>query len=236
MKRKLALFLLLSLLITSACAAETAPAATAGTTTEGAPDAPAFTAATEPETGETLPAETATEAGTETEPEEETPAAQPLGERTLREMIDRNLTCVLNVFELTYLYYDRQSQPTAGGLYRVSDPRFTDYAELDEFVRKTYVKETADRLLLEERSPGHTLYVNVDGALYIDPAAIGGKGYYVDWSGYSITITEQTAERCAFKVTAPVTYPGDHPVPETYEKEGEAVLQGGVWLLKDAIY
>ncbi|MBP5289456.1 MAG: hypothetical protein J6Z79_06275 [Clostridia bacterium] len=204
----------------------------------GAPTAPAAPDAATRETRETVPAEPAA-APTAEETEEqtaeetvETSKAPEMTEEALGELIDRNLNCILNFFELSTLQYD--TAPTANGLHKVTDPRFNSFAELEAYVRGTYVKEVADTLL-GERIPGHTLYVDKDGELYLDEAAIGGKGYYVDWANYALSLDSLTANQCTFTVTASILEPGYNLTPKPYKVKGTAVVEDGVWLLTSRI-
>lgn len=190
------------------------------------------------ETRETVPTEPAAEPTVKeteeqsTEEPFETSAAPGLTEKALRDLIDRNLNCILNFFEMGTLQYD--TAPTANGLHKVTDPRFSDYAAFEDYVRGTYVKEIADGLL-GDRLPGHPLYVNVDGALYLDEAALAAKGYYVDWANYALSMDSLTADRCTFTVTATILEPGDSLTPAPYTATGTAVVEDGVWLLTDRI-
>lgn len=198
----------------------------------GKTEAPAFTGKAgtgEPAlTGEThadtAPAETAVET------EEQTPV---LNENDLETLFDRNLNCVLNVFYLGNLQYEQEGE---NGLHRVNDPRFGSFVELENYVRETYVTEVAERLLYEERVPGHTLYVNRGGELYIDETVLGGVGYYVDWSRYTITVESMTDTSCTFTVTASITEPGDNVSPQPYVKNVTAVVENGAWVLSDVVY
>ena len=183
---------------------------------------------------ETETAPTLTEPATE-EPAESTESAEEpaVTEAELTDLFDRNLVCTLNVFDLNQLQYEEAG---ADGLHKVTDPRFADFAELEAFVRSTYTAATAEEILFGESVPGHTLYVNKDGAIYIDERAIGGKGYYVDWSRYTVSIDSCTEDRCEFTVTASITEPGENTSPEPYVKTATAVFEDGAWLLTERVY
>ena len=189
-----------------------------------------------PETG--TAGETTEPAATETEEPIVTTAetgesAPLLNENDLETLFDRNLNCVLNIFDLGYLQFEEASE---NGLHKVTDPRFKDFAELEAYVRETYVPQVANELLFGEIVPGHTMYVNRDGALYIDETVLGGVGYYVDWSRYTVSVESLDGNTCVFTVTASILEPGDNVTPEPYVKTATAVYENGAWLLTEKIY
>ncbi len=161
------------------------------------------------------------------------PPAETATEAEMRTLFDRNLKCLTEIFELSTLSYERT--PVRDRLHKVTDPDFKTFDALQSFVYGTYVKETGDSLFAD-RIEGHPLYRDLDGVLVIDESAIGGKGYYVDWKDYTLKITDATADRCTFTVTATVEWPADEPVKESYEKTAVAVKQDGQWLLTERVY
>ncbi len=169
----------------------------------------------------------------ETEEEPETEEIAPPGEEELRELVEKNLDCVLSIFDGGYLQYD--TTPTENKLHKVTDPRFADFAALESFVRSVYIETEADELLYRQVVPGHTLYVNLDGELYIDEAAMANKGYYVDWSNFDLTVVAVSGGSCRFTVTAALIEPGPVAERKPYVRAGEAIYENDAWRLNGTI-
>ena len=68
----------------------------------------------------------------------------------------------------------------------------------------------------QEKEEGVQKYYDQDGMLYLDINYDGAKGYYVDWSGFTLTIDSTEGNQCAFTVTATVEWPADVPQKEPY--------------------
>ena len=227
MKRAVVLLLTLIVLLSAiACASESAKPEPAGAT------ATAETAAgTETKADPEAVTETETQTAETAETKETEENVSTFTEAALRELFDQNVNCVMNLFEVGTLQY---SGASADGLHKVTDPRFKDYAALEDYVLTTYTADTAKALLNRERA-GHKLYVNVNGELFFDEAGYAPRGYFVDWSHYALKIDSLTADRCDFTVTASVTEPAAQPQAEPYVKTGTAVCENGVWLLTQEI-
>ncbi len=157
-------------------------------------------------------------------------------EDKLRELIDENIYCNLNVFGLNYLPRGGEPLEYEGRtLYQVDSNVFADYKAFDEYVHSVYCDETAEIFLAPE-GDAKARYVNVNGGLFVDINGEGGKGYFVDWQDYSVKIKSQTDTRCDFTVMAKVTWPGDVAVPEDYPVDGVAIFEDGYWVLEKMIY
>ncbi|MCQ2455034.1 MAG: hypothetical protein MJ090_02675 [Clostridia bacterium] len=145
-----------------------------------------------------------------------------------KELFDRNLKCTLNIFDLDTLSYEKT--PLSGTWHRVTDSRFSTFAELEEYVKATYIEETA-QIFFDRK-----LYKDIDGKLSIDTSRIGGKGYYVDWTDYIIEINKSDNETAEFSVTATIEEPSDNPKKEEYKKTVTALRVGETWLLEKIVY
>ena len=138
--------------------------------------------------------------------EQETTAEQTVSEEMLRVLIDKNINCNLNIFSgslplaLADEGKDVEIDMQNNTLYQVSEKAFPDYASFEEYIRSVYCKETADMYLYNYPYEGVQKYKNVDGKLYIDLKYDGGKGYYVIWDDYKITIDSSSADKCEFTV------------------------------------
>ena len=160
-----------------------------------------------------------------------------LTEEKLKWLIDENIYCNLNVFGMNSLPGKENAIEHEGRtLYPVDESVFADFATFEEYVRSVYCDETASLYLYESPYPNEPLYVNVDGKLYVDMRYAGGKGYYVDWSGYSFEIKNQDENRCEFTVTASIEEPGEVSEKVPYTVECVAVFENGRWVSEKMIY
>lgn len=160
-----------------------------------------------------------------------------LTEDKIRQLVHEGIYCTQNVFELSYLPRESDGIDYNGRkLYQVDQTVFEDFAAFEEYVRSVYCKETADLYLYKVPYEEKPIYVNVDGKLYVDIDSEGGKGYYVDWSEYTIEIHKQTETRCEITVIGSVEWPSSNPVKEPYPVEEAIVLEDGRWVLEKMIY
>lgn len=161
------------------------------------------------------------------------PAENTMSMTQAKELFDRNLKCTLDIFDLSTLEYDET--PLKDSFCPIKDDTFKTFAALEEFVKSTYVKEVADRLLYSTRPDGRPLYKEVDGVFCIDTSIIGGKGYYVNWENYDISASGDE-NTCDITVTATIEEPSDNPKPEPYLKNAKAEKIDGKWLLTEVVY
>ena len=161
--------------------------------------------------------------------EVETQEAQTIPLVIAKELFDRNLRCTLEIFDLRTLDYEEE--PVEGTFCPVKDEKFKTFADLEEYVNATYVKDVADSLLIERG-----LYKEVNGVFCIDTSKLGGKGYYVDWTDYDIEITSGDEDTCELTVTASIEEPSDTPTSEPYIKTVKAKNVDGNWLLETIVY
>ena len=155
------------------------------------------------------------------------PVKGKIAEPELRRLFDGNLDCVFNIFDNLLPH---ESEPVYDTFCYVNN-RFSTYAELEEYVNGIYCAETAKKLL-EYNHNGRRRYFDYNGRLCVDLATAGGRGYYVDWSDYKITVEILNETECYFTVSATVTYPADEPKAEPYGALVHAVCEDGVWKLE----
>lgn len=144
------------------------------------------------------------------------------------ELFDRNLK-VLETFYSPKLDYEEE--PVEGTLCPVKDERFKTFADLEEYINGTYVKDTAESLLVERG-----LYKEVNGVFCIDISRLEGKGYYVDWSDYDLEIVNGDEDTCEFSVTGYLEEPSNDPQREPYTKTAKTRYVDGKWLLEAVVY
>lgn len=166
-----------------------------------------------------------------------TTQSQEFTKDKLKDLIDENIYCNLYVFKLNYL--PRESNPVEYNgrtLYQVDTDVFADFAAFEEYIYSVYCDETANMYLDVPGGSGKARYVNIDGKLFVDINGEGGKGYFVDWSDYSIEIKDQTDGKCEFTVTAKVEWPAEVLTTEDYPVDGVAIFEDGEWVLEKMIY
>lgn len=170
-----------------------------------------------------------TEATSEAEKHEE------ITKEELTRLFEENLNCMLYIFELGEL--EHEEEPIDGDMiYRVTDDKFQSFADLEEYVRSVYAKEEADRLLYHYPYEDQAKYIEQDGALCINLALSGGKGYYVDWTDFEVEMELIEADRCTFQVIGTIEEPADEPVQEEYIAKGVAVYEDGHWVLEEMMH
>lgn len=155
-------------------------------------------------------------------------------EEIIRTLVDDNFNCMKNIFILSSL-------PTTGEavdgeyIYKVDESIFKNYAEFEEYIRSIYCKETADMLLYNYPYDNVQKYVDIDGALCLNKMYDGAKGYYVDWSNYSVKIISSDNKKCEFTLTGAIEEPAEIPKIEEYKVNGIAVYENKKWVLTDMI-
>lgn len=218
MKKKIAIILALSGVLLSGCASDEIGVI-------GGADGPTAVIVATPETTSETPSETTSE---ENKAEDEIP------EDVLCSLFEENLNCMYNIFVLSSLNFEEEQ--VAEHIHRVTDEKFGSYAEFESYVRSVYCKETADMFLYDYPYEDNPMYRDVDGELCVDSYLIGGKGYYVDWTDYTLEIVSCEENRCEFTVTGSFTEPSDNPVEEPYTVTGVAVKEDGKWVLEAMIH
>ncbi len=141
---------------------------------------------------------------------------------TIKSLMDENLYVIFNIFWYGYLQCDEAS--IDGSLHQVTDPMFPDYASLENYLSSIYCEAYVNEIL------NGTLYVNVDGALYVDYNYIAGGGYYTDWTNATYEITSQSETEATFIATGTAQWPGEETT-EPYTAEGTVVYENGRWVL-----
>lgn len=152
--------------------------------------------------------------------------------KQLRRLVDDNFYCMERVLGLGFLPYG--GDPVAEDhIYRVQSDRFTTYAQLREYLLTVYTEEETEKLL---DHGGYPPYLDVDGYLCIDMHHTGGKGYYVDWTNYELTLDSMDGVECRFTVTGVIEEPAEEPVKEPYSAAATAVYENGRWVLAAMIW
>lgn len=152
-------------------------------------------------------------------------------EEELRHLIDEDIKCN-SWFECGSLPTDPSADETQNERL-VDRSIFADYASFENYIRSVYCEKEADRLLNDFPMEGVQKYFNKDGMLYLDVNYDGGKGYYVNWENYTVSIDSVDGSSCTFTVTASVEWPADEPQEEPYTVTTTAVLENGSWVLSE---
>ena len=166
----------------------------------------------------------------------ETTSHVEISETELKELLDRNNYVYGHIYGAGDLpLVEEEIDYNKARLYQVKDDVFEDYEAFETYIKDTYCQAEVEHLLYNYPEQGQQKYVEQEGELYMDVYYMGGKGYYVDWSDYTIEITKNEADVCEFTVTGSVEEPSDTPVKERYEVQGVAIKENGRWLLKEMI-
>lgn len=168
---------------------------------------------------------------TETSTETITEDVAAITEDDLRRLIAGNIKC--NAwFGYSSLPTDPSADLSQSGR-QIDTNYFADYASFEEYIRSVYCKQEADRLLYNFPEEGVQKYYDQDGMLYLNTNYDGAKGYYVDWSGFTLTIDSTEGNQCTFTVTATVEEPADVPQKEPYSVTQTAIFEDGRWVLTE---
>ncbi len=154
-------------------------------------------------------------------------ASSELTTDTVKALMEENVYVIFNIFWYGNLQYNYDAVVN-DSLYPVTDPAFPDYASLENYLSSVYSEACVDQLL------DGTLYVNLDGALYIDAMYMTGSGYYTDWTNATYEITSVSDTEATFTVTGTYIAP-DGSYTEPYTSTGTVVFENGKWLLTSLI-
>lgn len=163
----------------------------------------------------------------------ETTAIPEFNESIIKDLFSKNLTC-MEIFTLRPLRYDF-SEKIRDNICPVISETFADYASFESYIRSVYIPQTANRLLYDTPYEDDPIYVNIDGRLCINANYDGGRGYYVDWSNYTVDIISVTEDACEFTVSAVQILPGEDNIAEDYSVSGRLILCDGEWRLEEMI-
>ena len=149
-------------------------------------------------------------------------------EQDVRILIERNLDCY-------YLFYVAPLSQGGGtdsdGYTKADTSFFASYSEMCDFVTTTYTKEKSDYLLHQYPSVENPLYIEKNGAVYVDLDVVEPVEYNILWDdSYTVEFTENSTEKCSFTLTT-TDFDGNE-----YKTDGSAVNDNGKWLLTDMVY
>lgn len=157
-----------------------------------------------------------------------------LDEDGIKHLMTENINCMYNIFVLDSLPHTEQL--VKDNIYQVNTDKFKNYSEFENYIKSVYTAEFADTLLNNYPYEGVSKYLNIDGKLCINLDYCGGKGYYVDWSEYSVKILSCNEEICEFNLTASIEEPAEIPTKAPYNVKATAKFENGKWLLTKMVY
>ena len=158
-----------------------------------------------------------------------------VSEKTLRKLVDKSLDCLYNL----ELSTPRTVGEPIGNedIYQVDTAVFKDYDDFQDYFASIYCQNFMDTVINAlDSTDSNQKYFCKDGMLCVNYKYSGSKGYYVDWSDYTIEIVSASATECEFILTATIEEPADNPVKESYSKTFRAVCENGEWRLTASIY
>lgn len=143
------------------------------------------------------------------------------------ELLERNKIIFFEIYGLSMLETDiPEDRSNEEVFFPVIDQRFTTYAELEGFIKSTYVQSVAESLL------GNGRYVDVEGKLYADISKDTGGGYYVDWENYSFQIVQNSDTEAELHIFTIEDSPaGKEDIVITVKM----LKENSEWLLEDII-
>jgi hypothetical protein len=143
-------------------------------------------------------------------------------------LLERNAVIFCEIYGAGMLKMDAPANSDRSEyLFPVTDPRFSRFDELKDYIESTYIRAEADKLL------GNGRYADVYGSLYGDRRKDSDMNYYVNWKTYSCEITGFSDSEA--KLTAYTT----NDTPEGARKvtiSTNIIYENGVWLLEKMIY
>ena len=160
----------------------------------------------------------------------DTPPLSSVTVGQLEDLFEENLQCVQNILVLGALPHN--ATPVKDGhIYPVTNTRYHNYQELQNYLHTVYTVSETARLL---EGNGNPLYVDVDGVLCVDVHRIGGKEYTVDWKDYTLVIDSHNDTVCRFTVTG--RKPTLDGQTEPYAISGTAIYENGRLVLEKILY
>ena len=103
----------------------------------------------------------------------------------IKAVVKNAVRCTTEIFEVRTLAFEENA--LKDDYHIVTDDQFKTYADLEAFVKSTYVDSVAEQILKGE-GVSRTVYLDVDGKLCIDVSTILPRGYFVNWDNYSVTV------------------------------------------------
>jgi hypothetical protein len=143
------------------------------------------------------------------------------------QLLARNKTILYQIYGLSMLKL-KTPEGKAGTqtIFPVDDERFQTFAQLEEYIRNTYVKSEADALLHNGR------YLDQNGKLYGDSSKDTGIGYYVDWDNYTLEVTGITDHEASLKIDTV----DDSPAGKVNKTiQAKIMKENGNWLLEKMV-
>jgi len=148
--------------------------------------------------------------------------------RQARELLARNKVTFFEIYGLFMLPLDIPEEGVGEEtLFPVVDPRFTTFRDLEEFIRSTYIKKTADALLGDGR------YQDVDGRLYGDLSKDAGVGYYVNWADYRYSLEQVSDDEAVIHIYTIDDSPAGR---EEVTLTARMLKENGRWLLEEMVF
>ncbi|EGW35933.1 DUF3298 and DUF4163 domain-containing protein [Desulfosporosinus sp. OT] len=143
-------------------------------------------------------------------------------------LIDRNKEAYFNMFGLSMLKMEIPEERAVDKvLFPVTDERFVNFADFEQFVKGTYIQSEADSLLNNGK------YHNVNGKVYGDMSKDASVGYYVNWNDYRYELEDMTERSATLNILTTDNSPAgqkDISINVKMHKENSN------WLLEKMIY
>lgn len=143
----------------------------------------------------------------------------------LNELVSENIFMIMSVFNGSPTILTNE---TSGTYIKVDTNVFADYADFLNRVYSVYSKNQADYYI----TTGYPGYTDLNGELYFDSDYMAGGGYYVIWDGYTVTVNDNSDNKCAFTINVNYQGPYTYNHLTDYYINGSAVYEDGRWVLE----
>lgn len=148
--------------------------------------------------------------------------------RQARELLERNRVTLYEIYGLSMLPVDIPEEGVGEEtLFPVVDPRFETFSQLEDFIKSTYIEETAAALLGDGR------YQDIDGRLYADISKDAGGGYYVNWEDYRYGLEQVSGDEAVVHVFTIDDSPAGR---EEITLTARMLKERGRWLLENVMF
>ncbi len=148
------------------------------------------------------------------------------------QLLNQNTEVMFKLYELSMLPLDiPQKGPGKQTIFPVANDRFLSYEEFELFIRSTYSKAYAEKLLTNGK------YINKNNQLYGDMSKDGSRGYYVDHRQYCLQIADVTEDRAKLTIFTTENAPNESGTNVSVDITitGNMVKEEGNWLLEEMV-
>ena len=152
-------------------------------------------------------------------------------------LVEGDKRCFFEIFILYVLDIDR-SECIDDRYYKVDSDEFQTFADFEKYIRGIFCEKESDWLLFgkDDDRKVDPIYIELNGALYLDSTRVVGTGYYSTWPDYSLEIVNLSDDACEFKLHTTEDPPPEIGDPVPMVLDFKAINEGGQWRLEKLVY